>query len=65
MVLVAPKFIDEVLWPEYLEYSSLLQDLILDVVDTVITKIDQGLSVTPSADAVNHEAIAVQVSDLT
>ena len=49
MVLVTPAFIDEVLWPEYLEYSSLLQDLILEVVDTVIVKIEQGVPATPSS----------------
>ncbi len=49
MVLVTPAFIDEVLWPEYLEYSSLLQDLILEVVDTVIVKIEQEVPATPSS----------------
>jgi hypothetical protein len=40
MVRVAPAFLDELLWPEYRKYSDMLQELIEDVLDSVLAKIN-------------------------
>lgn len=56
VVLVTPAFLDELLWPEYLKYSSLLQDHILDVVDSVIEKIENGDTATSIVNQVGREA---------
>jgi hypothetical protein len=39
MTRISPALMDELLWPEYKKYSAMLQELIEDVVDSIITKI--------------------------
>jgi hypothetical protein len=39
MVCISRAFLDEILWPEYIKYSSMLLDLIEEVFDSVIVKI--------------------------
>lgn len=42
MVRISPALMDECLWPEYTRYSEMLQDLIEDVLNSVLFKIDGG-----------------------
>lgn len=39
MVCVSTALMDEILWPEYKKYSAMLQELIEEVLDSVIAKI--------------------------
>jgi hypothetical protein len=38
MVNVSPKFVDETLWPEFLELSKVLQEYLTEITDKVITE---------------------------
>jgi hypothetical protein len=49
MVKISPSLMDECLWPEYIRFSSILQDLIEDVLNSVLSKID-GEEVTMSGE---------------
>lgn len=40
MVRVTPAFLDELLWPEYRKHSDMLQELIEEVLDSVLAKIE-------------------------
>lgn len=40
MVRIVPAFLDELLWPEYRKYSDMLQELIQDVLNTVLAKVN-------------------------
>jgi len=48
VVMVEPNFLNDRLWPEYLEYSALFQDHVLNAAGMVIEKIKNG--VTPISD---------------
>jgi metal-dependent HD superfamily phosphatase/phosphodiesterase len=39
MVRISRALMDEILWPEYKKYSSMLQDLVQEVLDSVIAKV--------------------------
>lgn len=44
VVMVEPNFLDDRLWPEYLEYSALFQDHILNAAGMVIEKIKNNVA---------------------
>ncbi len=39
MVKISKRFLDEVVWPEYLKYAKVLEDLMDEIASEVITKI--------------------------
>ena len=42
MLMVHRSFIDEVLWPEFLKYAKLLEELVTEVLDDLIDKLNKG-----------------------
>ena len=42
MVMISKTYLDETLWPEYLQFSKLLQELVDDITLEVITKIHKN-----------------------
>lgn len=42
MVHISPAVMDELLWPEYLKYSEILQELIQEILDSMLAKIKRG-----------------------
>jgi len=57
MVHISPAVMDELLWPEYLKHSEMLQDLIQDILDSMLAKIEKGEDeiVLPGELAMPHE----------
>ena len=41
MTQISPAMMDELLWPEYKKYSAMLQELIQEVLDTVLNTIEK------------------------
>ncbi|NQY08211.1 MAG: hypothetical protein HRT71_01670 [Flavobacteriales bacterium] len=42
MVKVSTELLDKIIWPEYLKYSELLEDLVGDITDNLIEKIHES-----------------------
>jgi hypothetical protein len=42
MVHISPAILDELLWPEYLKHSEMLQELIREILDSMLQKIEKG-----------------------
>lgn len=42
MVRISPSVMDELLWPEYLKHSEMLQALIQEILDSMLAKIEKG-----------------------
>lgn len=42
MVHISPAVMDELLWPEYLKHSEMLQELIQNLLDSMLAKIEKG-----------------------
>ncbi len=41
MLKVTKSFLNEILWPEFVKYSKLLEELVKDIVNNLITKIHE------------------------
>ena len=42
MVMISKTYLDETLWPEYLKFSKILQELVDDITLEVISKIHKN-----------------------
>jgi hypothetical protein len=62
MVHISPAVMDELLWPEYLKHSEMLQELIQDILDSMLAKIEKGEDevVLPGELGVAHEFAGTQ-----
>jgi hypothetical protein len=42
MLRVAPSLMDTLIWPEYKKYSAMLEELVQEVLNTVLAKVETG-----------------------
>jgi hypothetical protein len=54
MVLISPAVMDQLLWPEYLKYSEMLQELIQDILHSMLEKIEKGEDEVVISGEVSH-----------
>jgi len=59
-VRVCPAFMNEVLWPEYCKYSKMLESLVQDVVDGLISKIHHGDQQEVEVAEISHDSAQPQ-----